>query len=405
MTAPESSPAAVTRAALKMAQQAESETLRSQCRETISRLFPDSGDIRDCNPSDVMELTAIFQRNRFYSLEQLRRLQPATVLYALNKLITHVPFQSYHNDTGLIDLRRYLSLLAEALRSFRNERIALQHNVRDTWYNGINRLSDISERASQKCPRNLQVELWDVKFLLVHCQYLLLSIRNSYSSGELIVETGGQLAKARLSADDNQYVDAVGSSKDIINRKQSRAKWHDDYITLEEMHFKSLARGLDKLVEERTSSTDWDAEELKLTITLRDKLEKELKDSSHRSNATRPFKNVFRKKTQSSGPSEENSHYFAYGLLDLMYQLSFWASNRRPCFGELVGAVKRVLEWSPQSAHPLHDKAIDIYRRIDYLGEGGRPYGTVQERQSIEDWIKQHFKQVEIQTDLAISDK
>jgi hypothetical protein len=66
----------------------------------------------------------------------------------------------------------------------------------------------------------------------------------------------------------------------------------------------------------------------------------------------------------SAGPYEESTEYFAYGILDLMYQLSFWIQDRSSYFVEMINAVRLVLGKSSASLRTLRYKAIDLHRRI-----------------------------------------
>ena len=206
-----------------------SKFLRLKCNEILRRLFPDSGDIGDCSPTDIIILMTIFYLNRNASLAETPRLLPHTTSYAIHKLINHPPYHYYRNQSAFIDMRRYLILLAECLRSFREEINALSHDVRNQWYDCITNLYDISDRARQTCPPKLQIESWDVMFLLKHCQYLVLSIKDSYSGGEILFEFGGRVVRGVALGYGSQYVDALASLKAFMSRKRNRENWHQTY--------------------------------------------------------------------------------------------------------------------------------------------------------------------------------
>lgn len=188
----------------------------------------------------------------------------------------------------------------------------------------------------------------------------------------------------------DQLVDAKTSLKSIVSRKRSREQWHDDYLEMEKICFESSTNELDARAQ---SSPDALAKELKTIIAIRDKLEVKFIRGYGRMHTTLwRLKKVIGKATlcsQASGPYEENAEYYKYGLLELMYQLSFLIHNREACFDEMVGAVKTVLEGSHKSADLLHLKAIEIYYRISNLGQSdGKHYGKVEERKAIQKWLK-----------------
>ena len=185
-----------------------SDILHLVCQETIKQLFPDSGNIGNCRTQDILKLTAIFQRNRIAVKENRSQLPRQTKLYAADKLVTYVPFHDYDPKTALVDMHRYLSLLSEALRSFWEEGTALDHQFRNKWYSGLNNLNEIYERARRNCDPNLQIERYDVAFLLKHCQNILISIEDSYSVTDKAIEAGGHVVKSALQGYGGQYYDA-----------------------------------------------------------------------------------------------------------------------------------------------------------------------------------------------------
>jgi hypothetical protein len=372
---------------------AESETLHSQCTEVIKRLFPDSGKGGDCAPSDVNKLIAIFRRNRFAHRNHSLRLPRSTNLYVLNKLINGSPFHDYHPQTGLVDMRRYLTLLAEALRSFKVDGTAMEHVHHNEWYAGIHKLDGICARARRNCFSSLQIELWDVAFLLKHCHYLLISIEDSYNIADKGVERFRVLAHGALNGYGNQLVQA---KEKLIHHQRSTEKWPEIYMELEEMCFDVYAMGVDEShdgVLEVVKRMEADT-----IVLLRTKLEDELTregHSTHGHGVRQMFRSIAGEVTRqiaSTGPYEENAEYFKYGILDLMYQTSFWVHNRVGCFTEIVGAIQLVLERSHRSANLLHRKAIDLYHRIDELGkEDHTDYGQLEDRRSIEEWISKNM--------------
>jgi len=386
---------------------AESKFLRSQCNEILKRLFPDPGKVGDCSPTDIIMLLTIFFLNRKACLSRAAQLLPNTTCYATHKLITHPPYHYYHDQSAFIDMRRYLALLAEGLRSFREEVNALPHDVRNEWYDSINNLYDISDRARRTCPKEYQIELWDVMFFLKHCQYLIVSIKDSYSNGEILVEFAGHVVRGALQGYSGQYVDAMESLNAFMRRKRSRENWHQTYLDLEQLCFNALAHI--EIDNGTMTSVDWDGLEHQTTILLKDTLDDELMNTpgifSGISRGLRNMSGFLGRSLMSSGQYEENDHYFKYGLLDLMYHLSFRLKNRKACFEELVGAIHIVLKRSDTSSTSfLRRKAIDLYHQINDLGKmDNLEYGKSDEREAIERWMTEHPAEVEIQENSKLS--
>lgn len=374
----------------------ESTCLRSRCDSTINRMFPAPGRAGNCCPNDVNMLLAIFNQCRKATLEENPQLLHYTKFEVLDLLIDHPPFRFFDDDSALPDMRRYLTLLAEVLRSFKEDVKALQHDIRDKWYDGINNLDDVVQRARRTCPAEYQIESWDVAFLVKHCQYLIVGIQDSHSKGEKLYESGGQVVKGVLQGYGNQYADAWITAKTLLSRKRKSEDWHRSYIELEQLCFTTSARLDDPKRLEMTPPTDWDETELDAVIALKDSLDDELmKDVGMLSQMLKNTGARIGQALQASGPYEEHAHYFKYGILDLLYCLSFRVTNRKACFAEMVGAIQLVLERSHGAARMLHIKAIDLYYRINDFGNMDHiNYGSAEERESIDLWITQHAAEV-----------
>jgi hypothetical protein len=374
----------------------ESEALRSECQQIIDRMYSDSGNVGNVSPADVIRLLAIFRKNRTASLYHEPRLLVFAKTYAINKLLIRTPFHHFDEDI-LFHLRRYITLLAEVLRSFRDEEkvITIEHVLRSVWYyEGINRLSDNLERAGRERSDTLEIEWWDAKITLKHCQYLLLSMNDSFSGREHVMERSGMVIKGALQGYGAQYVDAKASLDGILSRQRKKEPWHEKYVELESMYFETF-----HYVEEETPHR---AQKEKATvIELRDNLERELasKATRHSSTVKKGLRKVMRelgKQFQASGPYEENDYYFEYLILDLMYKASFALKNRLNCLSEIIGGVQSVLQWAHESASLLHLKATDLYLRIDKLAmEDKAEYIKGEQRRLIEQWMLDHSNNVE----------
>src|SRR5277367_49354 len=76
---------------------------------------------------------------------------------------------------------------------------------------------------------------------------------------------------------------------------------------------------------------------------------------------------------QQPSPYEEHDDYFMYGILDLIYQLSFRIRkcSRRRCFSEFLKVVLRIFEGG-KSSPCLCLKATDLWNRITEIGDKDR---------------------------------
>jgi hypothetical protein len=377
----------------------ESEVLRSQCQQILDRMYSDSGNpVGNVTITDVIGLLAIFQKNRTSLAAHKPRLLVPTKAYVLNQLLTRTPFHLFNQDT-LFDLGRYIALVAEVLRSFRDEDklITIEHTLRDLWYlRGINKLSGILERAIDLHERNgeCEIEMWDAKITLKHCQYLLLGMNDSFTVRDRVFKKAGLVIRGILQGYGNQYVDAKGTLDEILQRQREREPWHEEYMKLEVQYLGTFAHAGGDVIRKGQKETA-------VVIDLRDALERELSQNAtkHSSAVNRGFRRFAHKlgqHWQAAGPYEENDHYFEYLLLALMYKASFYLKSRLTCFGEMVGAIQSVLKWSHESADLLHLKATDLYERIDDLGRQDRaPYIKEEQRRTIEHWINTHPKSAE----------
>lgn len=354
-------------------------------------MFPRPGRAPNCSPSDVNQLTAILYQSRRATLETAPRLLRYTKFVIIDELIDHLPFHFFDHESSLPDMRRYLNVLAEALRCFKEDVQALQHEFRDKWYKGITNLCDISQKVVRKCSKDWQVEAWDVAVLLKHCQYLVLSISDLHSKGDILFEFGGRVITGVLQGYGNQYADALQTANTLLSRKRQSADWHEIHLQLEQLCFISIARIGDGSMEQTPTTTTWNEQELETLILLKDQLDDELMkdDGLGFGQAAKTLGGKLGEKFQSSGPYEENRYYFEYSLLNLMYFLLLRIQNRVACFEEIVGATQLVLERS--TSNFLHRKAIDLYNSIKVLGTADSvSYGRADDEKWIGDWMVQH---------------
>ena len=380
--------------------------LRERCNIVLSRLFPEHGQgaLGDWDENDVLELTAIFELARAFRHAEIKKplLNKHTILRVLSKLTMGALFQD-HSATSLIEKEQHLRLLSAALRLYKYEGTILAHDHRDALYRGFNELRASFEDDRRNCAPDQRIENCNVAFLIQHCQYLLVSIEDDESLAKAMVKKFGLAFDAGLSAWGSQLVEAKQNVRDIAKRQRSRPKWHDEYMRLEDISFAMYVRSLGlevKLPITKTESEAANDDELSAALVLRDSMEDTLIEEPKKMyNFLRKLNTGLGRVSQvlfECGSYEENAEYFKYGVLDLMYQLSYRIHARKECFPEFVGIIKVVLERSHPSATLLHRKAIDLYQRINELGrEDNTIYGTTEDRRKIENWESQHDREVE----------
>jgi hypothetical protein len=111
----------------------------------------------------------------------------------VDALLTHFPFP-FFDKSAITIMRLYLIALAEVLRAFREEVEAMDHDLRYKWYRSINKFHNFFERAR----RTADIESWDVMLLLKSCQYLVCSIQDEFTNGEVLFEFGRRVVKGVL---------------------------------------------------------------------------------------------------------------------------------------------------------------------------------------------------------------
>jgi hypothetical protein len=299
---------------------------------------------------------------------------------AVSKLLCQEPIRT-HAPTEFVYLERLLRVLVEALLSLSKETFTLSHKVGVAWYAAINDLFDVYVRIVAQKPVELEVERWNVAFLLIHCQNLFLTFKDCYSPAERVLEMGERLADTVMEFYGGQHVRGKETLKQLLRLRRDRVKWHKDYLHLEDRVFDMMSATL--MGEHHVERSE---QEGQVASKIRDQLDKEL-GQVHNVETIKAAWGAVTRVTNHMGPYEENDDYFALGLLDLCYRLGFYTSNFDACFRELIGAVHSSLH--RPSSDCLHHKAVAIYRTICSLEKGsGVKYGEPDDRKSIELWLE-----------------
>jgi hypothetical protein len=385
---------------------------RTECNEVLKRLFPEDGaeSLGDWDAGDILKLTTICEVARVAREAEVKKpwLSKHTLIRVLNKLATGSFFKG-HGNAGLVDLEYHLRLLAGVLRLYQYENVSLDHALRLKLCKGIQQLDDAFQADRRKCLSENQIENQNVALLVNHCQYLLFSIKDADSLGTAISKRAMLGVDGALSGYGGQWVEARRALREITRFERPIPKWHKEFVRLEDMCFALMARDykvqgsqLAAANESETAKQQTKIEERGTALELCDALEKMLQvegDVGKFYSALETLRKGFGKATQllfDSGVYEENAEYFQYGIMDLMQRISYHIDDRTYCFKEFIRVIKTTLEKSHAKANFLHRKAIDLYRRINSLGETDRlRYGKEEDCKAIESWLAAHRSEVE----------
>jgi hypothetical protein len=371
--------------------------VRDICTTELSRLIPqpDSTARGFWNDASIRKLTAVFEIQRIDLLSDCpRRLVDINLIAKVIELLAgRKYFPDLRSWNLLLQMEPHLRLLAAALRLYKYHAFSLEESLHKDVYEGITNLWTEFKNHQGRRGENFRVEEWNVLFLVKHCQYLLLSIDSTESLPRKIAKRATIGVDAAIAGISHSFQNIRPAVVDLIKRQRSRPKWHDEFIQLEDACWTVFASDIQV---ERLEDRDVIVliEEAKLTIHI---LRASLDDLQQRRQPSR-VKNFVRNtvgrvthELQDSGPYEEHGEYLGYGILDLLYQLSFRIRKRarRKCFDEFVQIIRGLLEQAPSSAKLLQIKATDLWNRISELAESDQIlYGETEDRQTIASWIR-----------------
>lgn len=369
--------------------------IRDKVTRALERLLPRSDEW--ISP-DIIELGAIFELARLSRFAETK--PPLVGIHAisqvLDKLGTSALFRDIPKDSH-IEMEQNLRLFATTLRLYKYEGIPFIHPLRDLLYNKLKDLQHKLDKDHNACPSELQIEKWNIRFLIQHCLYLLMSIDDSHSLATVAARRVFAAGDAALRAYGGQYRDVRKYTREAMKRWRTRPKWHDEYMKMEDICFTIYARRIALESEPSQEIAEVYSEEKEAVHEICNTLEDLLNIEPSRLYAlSEGWRTIRAKAVQASldmGSYEEHAEYFKYGLLDLMYQLLFRIRGRAICFPEILGAVKAVLETTERKANCLHRKAVDIFRHITALGaEDERQYGETKDCNFIESCISIEYR-------------
>jgi hypothetical protein len=381
------------------------QALRDVCTEALRRCLPQPDSITRGVWNDGIRRTimAVCELQRveveLYTELDRQRLDITLLARVIEVLATKHHFPDFKSPTLPLELEPHLRLLALALRLYKYNGRSLQHTLHTTVYEGITDLSVAYNQNREHCDTKYRVDDLNVLFLLKHCQYLLLSIDSTESLTQKIA------TRAVISFDETMtglgqgYHNIRPTLMEIMKRKRSRGKWHPEYVDLEDIFGMVIAGDVrarsgqspvEVVMEEASIATAM------LHASMKFHLEHQVKTESILLVVGKAVAQVT-ENFQASGPAEEHSEYLPYGILDLLYQLSFRIRkrSREECFFQMLKTIRIVLEQS--SSPTLHVKATDLFIRICKLAEKDQiVYGSDDDHKTIQLWIQQNEGKAEI---------
>ena len=353
-------------------------SLRNACWSIVTNTYLENGFFEDVSGEDVAILTELLETRRAILLSQL----DSTADFDNSSHITktsatggRVP-KSFRDE--FLAMESLLRLLASALRLYANK--SKDYSLYSQLHELVNRFQLAFHRDRSYLQDHLGIEYLNVSFLLTHCRYLLMSINDSRSLSSdavriAIFSFSGETANENHPSED---------------QRSKPPSWHARYCDLDDLGLRvarQLQIGSDGIDE------IGDGGLLRACMLLRKGVEETLQrivDEEHE----RYMLHAARADSISQNISEGEKQYLSYGILDLLYQLTFRVKKRSSprWFGNFISTVRLVLENAPNPEHFLHRKAVDLWNRIreaetkDHL-----VYGNAEDRVWILHWINQNW--------------
>jgi hypothetical protein len=360
--------------------------LRERCATAIRVHLPQKGTRFRGTLSDesIRILMAVFelQRVELQSEMEDEHIDNNTIRDVIYELSTGSYLSDHQSPTLLLDMDSHLRLLASALRLYKYHGRSLDQQVYQDIYRGLTGLSEIFENNRQWRDERLKIEESNVGFLLKHCFCLLQSIESSDCLSRVV-------ARRAILALDGAVLQhqALGStSLEAYKRQVSRPKWHDEYVHLEDNCWSIFGGDVRTHSSRDTDIQILQAEALAATGILRESIETHV-------SLQRPEPRKYKLSRNSKSTQDMHDEFtdLHYGLLDLLYLLSFRMRkrSRHKCFLENVKLIRFILE---RCSPALRPKATDLWNRILELGDqDGLAYGEEDDRQAIHRWINEHL--------------
>jgi hypothetical protein len=377
--------------------------LRERCSTAYKSILStaDGGIHIAGNQAEIRTLTAVFELQRLelhsdLHDERIDHNLIASLIYELSSKACSVNHRALN---VLIDQEVHLRLLAAAIRLYKYYGKALEHQIHRHVSRNLSLLAITMDQNRRGTDERFKIEEYNVDFLLDHCQNLLLGTDTTDSLGRLIARRAISSMDTPTCAIERE-AQLQARSLEIHQSQRIRPKWHDEYMQLEDACSSVFAsdiriRGsnnVDAILQETTA----------LTQLLRDSLESYLpRPQKGQSKFNKVMKRAVNTLAHASSDAASNLHrleYLHYGLVDLLYQLSFRCRKRARVeyFTECVQVIRLILERSHSNVGLLL-KVTDLWNRILDLGDrDDLVYGEQDDRETIGVWISEHLDATEV---------
>ena len=320
-------------------------------------------------------------------------LPSADIAMLLGKLGTENSFRDFTKDVFLCDMEQFLRLLAASLRLYRFHGKSLYHDSHDLLYKKL-------EKNIQQIQKDVQddeiVERGNIAFLLQHCRFLLVSIESSHclarsTAREFVRGLGGDSTAIAKRYDEIIMRQRYDEIMQCAERQRIRPGWHARFVQMDDLCSATFMHwiGMRNLDGDARDSAPFEDENI-ASMVLYDCLEDHFRQMEQPPTTNRPLLSKLTKPFQGSSVDDQVVDYLLYGVLDLMYQVSFRIPKafRGKYFEQVFKGIRQVLEKAQPSSSLLY-KALDLWNHINAIGEVDKTtYGGMSDRDHICRWLK-----------------
>lgn len=343
---------------------------------------------------DILSLTAIFELQcvELQSEMAVQMLDNKLIANLVHRLTTTDYFTDAFDASALLHIACHLRLIASALRVYKFHGRSLEGQLHIEIYDGLTRLWDVLDNAQRNRDQSQLIEKWDVKFLLQHCQGLLVSVDSSDSFTKKASKRATLAFDTAVSGASGQYQELRPGLLKVLKRQRNRPSWHAEYVRLEDACTVVFAG--DMRIHRANEIQPLADEAVTAALLLQDSIEYHYQGYRPENKIESTLRHAFghgMHMVSNAGPYQENPEYLRYGILDLLSNLAICIRKRaRPvCFNILIDIIQTILQRAPKSATQLQLKATDLWNRIlDISKKEGVTHGNIEARKFISRWIR-----------------
>jgi hypothetical protein len=354
--------------------------LQHHCVQALKQLVPEPGNGASgmWNEQAIRTLLAVAELQRAELLaesEEHHELINSNVVANILEVLSTRMF--VFDPASINELELHLRLLTAMLRLYQLIGKSLVHQVHDRIYHGICKLDDDVKAAQKSLSHEHKIEGLNVAFQIQHALNSIIMIDSTDSFRRQLANRAMIGVDAALAGVGGQYDRLRPAVLEVIKRKRNRAKWHVAFVELEDACWCCFARDIrvrtnnasdidiESLISEAHETSDYLAQIMQQTLP-------ELKKPGMARNVFRRGVGKTTEMCMDSGPFQEHDEYLQFGILDLLYQLSFRIRKRArdDCFNIMLSVIRLVLEKAPsKSVGGLWLKASDLHNRISFLAQ------------------------------------